>query len=77
MDIAANTVARAYQELERNGLIKKYGTKGTFVMDYKEFDREDETASFKILMVKLLQEGNSKDQIRQKFEYEFNELFGK
>jgi len=76
MDIAANTVARAYQELERNGVIKKFGTKGTFVMEYTKLDEHANNSIFKELILKLLQEGNNKDQIRQKFEHEFKTIFG-
>ncbi len=76
MDIAANTVARAYQELERTGLIRKFGTKGTFVMDYKDKVNGSNNETFKKLILKLLQEGNDKSQIRQKFEQDYNTIFG-
>ena len=76
LDVAANTVARAYQELERKGLIKKYGTKGTFVLDQLSRNDPGKNSLFKEQILLLLQHGNNKDQIRQIFDNEFNKIFG-
>ena len=47
LGIAINTVARAYQELEREGLIISNGRKGSFVREVKEKAEDSSSKIFK------------------------------
>ncbi len=74
LDLSINTVARAYQDLERVGLIETGGRKGTFVRGgYKEL-RAD-LKIFKPIIRDLFLEGKSKEDIRGLFEEALNEIF--
>lgn len=67
LDIAVNTVARAYNDLERIGYVKSFGVKGTFVCE--RVNKEQEIFSGVSELVKsLLEKGLSNDQIHQLIE---------
>lgn len=63
LDVAVNTVARAYQELERKGFVVSNGRKGIFIK------RTDTTGAsekdFKKIIITLLKEGSEKEEIEQ------------
>ncbi len=73
LDVAVNTVARAYQELERRGAIITSGRKGTFVK-MKASDRTN-TRDFKELIIALLREGLSKEEIIRLFNKSLHQIF--
>ena len=73
LDVAVNTVARAYQELERRGTIISNGRKGTFVR--KKSPERANTRDFKELIVEMLREGLSKEEIIQLFNKSLNQIF--
>lgn len=74
LDTSVNTVARAYQELERLGLIETGGRKGTFIKG-KISSEKDDIKGFKLLIRELFKSGKSKEQIRGVFESALNEIF--
>jgi len=63
LDIAVNTVARAYMELERRGIIVSNGRKGSHIK-YSSSPRSKETERiFKEPLRKLIREGLDKEDI--------------
>ena len=75
LSVAVNTVARAYQELEREGLIVSNGRKGSFVKISKENQKESTSKIFKGAIVDLLQQGLSKKDIERIFHSNMNQIF--
>jgi GntR family transcriptional regulator len=73
LDVAINTVARAYQELERKGTIVTNGRKGTFVR--KATANQTDARDFKELIIHLLRQGLSKEEIIQLFNQGLHQIF--
>lgn len=73
LDVAVNTVARAYQELERKGCIVSNGRKGTFVRRYKT----DLTLSgdFKGVIRSMIRQGMDRKEIEQLFQNSLDQIF--
>jgi DNA-binding transcriptional regulator YhcF (GntR family) len=75
LEVANNTVARAYQELESQGLIICNGRKGTFVSEHKPEAKGDYQKIFKEPIIKLLQSGMDEKKIKLLFKRNLNEIF--
>ena len=73
LDVAVNTVARAYQELERKGYIVSNGRKGTFIKR-TSIPGESEK-DFKKLIIAFLREGREKEEIEDIFRKSMNQIF--
>lgn len=73
VDVAVNTVARAYQELERKGMIISNGRKGTFVR--KSNQPGAGTRGFKDLIIDLIKKGMDQKEIEQEFNRNLNQIF--
>jgi GntR family transcriptional regulator len=65
LDVAVNTVARAYQELERGGLIVSGGRRGTFIRNDIELRSTsgDDTKKLKEAIRTLIEMGKSRGEI--------------
>jgi GntR family transcriptional regulator len=63
LEISNNTVARAYMELERKGIVTSNGRKGTFIQIFKD----------PILL--LLKKGMEESEIRNLFNKNMYEIF--
>lgn len=74
LDVAINTVARAYQELERNGYIVSNGRKGTFIKR-TAIPGESSEKDFKKIIITLLKEGREKEEIERIFQQSMNHIF--
>ena len=75
LDIAVNTVARAYMELERRGITISNGRKGSFVKhNLLNHSKETETI-FKEPLRKLIREGLDKEDIIRIFNKNLSEIF--
>jgi DNA-binding transcriptional regulator YhcF (GntR family) len=75
LEIANNTVARAYRELERQGLTVSNGRKGTFVSEQMPEANDDYQKIFKGPIIKLLQSGMDEKKIKLLFNRNLNEIF--
>lgn len=75
LNIAINTVARAYQDLEREGLIISNGRKGSFVRDTRKNQKDANTKIFKSTIIDLLQQGLSRKDIEHIFHSNMNQIF--
>ncbi len=76
LDISTSTIARAYQDLEHNGVIETGGRRGTFVKkSIKEIPCKDSIKSFKVIIRDLIKNGATAEQIRGQFELALNEIF--
>jgi GntR family transcriptional regulator len=73
LDVAINTVARAYQELERKGLIIGSGRKGTFVK--RQIDRPSHNRELKDLIISLIRQGHDRKEIEQLFNKYLDQIF--
>jgi len=73
LDVAINTVARAYQELERKGLIISNGRKGTFVRQSCLDPRK--RRDFKDVIIDMIKQGLDKKEIEQLFNNSLNQIF--
>lgn len=75
LDVDKNTVARAYQELFNQNLIEGNRRKGSFVKAaVLSLNSEDEKI-FKQQILKLLQNGMSKEEIEKLFYNNLNQIF--
>jgi len=63
LDIAINTVARAYQELENDGYIRSNGRKGSIVSRGKMPDIDKDAHLFKEPLLALIRKGYSREEI--------------
>jgi GntR family transcriptional regulator len=74
LDIAVNTVARAYMELERKGLVVSNGRKGTFVtkttIAEPSFNRD-----LKVIILDMVRAGMNPHAIRQQFDESMDQIF--
>lgn len=75
LGVAINTVARAYQELEREGLIISNGRKGSFVRNKVDNQEESSSKIFKSAIVDLLQQGLNRKDIERIFHSNMNQIF--
>ena len=73
LDVAINTVARSYQELERQGLIISNGRKGTFVR--KASQSPVEARDFKTTILAMIKQGLDRKEIEQVFNNSLNQIF--
>jgi DNA-binding transcriptional regulator YhcF (GntR family) len=73
LDVAVNTVARAYQELERKGMIISNGRKGTYVRKTKQV--EFAGRGFKDTIIELIKQGMDRREIEQEFIRNLNQIF--
>jgi len=74
VDVAINTVARAYQELERRGLVISNGRKGTHVQASSPGAIQF-TSDFKAVILKLYQQGLDEKQIKRTFAQSMKQIF--
>ncbi len=75
LDVAVNTVARAYQELERMGLVESKGRKGSFIKALPTPVVEDDTRIFKPAILKLLRKGMGRNEIELIFNSNLKTIF--
>lgn len=75
LDVASNTVARAYMELERLGLIVSNGRKGSFVKEQGNSSISDDQRIFKETLLKLIRKGYSKNEIINIFNKNVSDIF--
>lgn len=76
LEISNNTVARAYMELERKGLVTSNGRKGTFINElYQKSEFENHEKIFKNSILDLIRKGLDEADIRQAFEKNMIEIF--
>ena len=73
LDVAINTVARAYQELERKGLIIGNGRKGTFVK--QQITKPSLTRELKDIIIAMIQQGHDRKEIEQLFNSHLDQIF--
>lgn len=73
LDVANNTIARAYMELERKGFIVSNGRKGTFVK--KAGQAPSEVRDFKAIILALIKQGLDRKDIEQVFTSSMNQIF--
>ena len=73
LDVANNTVARAYQELERKGLIIGNGRKGTFVKRLPT--KPSHTRELKDIIIAMLKQGHDRKDIEQIFNSHLDQIF--
>ena len=74
-EISVNTVARAYMELERAGLIESNGRKGSFVKDLGHIENVVSGNIFKDSILTLIKKGLEKDEIIALFNKNINEIY--
>ncbi len=75
LEVANNTVARAYQELETLGLAESRGRKGSFIKTILPQPPADDSKIFKPAILKLLQKGMNRSKIEQMFNNNINSIF--
>lgn len=73
LDVAINTVARAYQELERKGLIISNGRKGTFVKPQPA--QSSQTRELKDIIIAMIKNGHDRKDIEQVFNSHLDQIF--
>ena len=76
IDVAVNTVARAYQELERLDIIESHGRRGSRIRRDFSPRPKDDSGIFKESIRKLLQKGMERNEIEQLFYDNLNIFFG-
>lgn len=75
LDVAVNTVARAYQELETQGFIKSKSRRGSVVLARQQAADGDEEKIFKEPIRRLLQKGFSRAEIEKIFSQNISHIF--
>jgi len=75
LEVANNTVARAYLELERQHLIVSNGRKGTFVAESKSEIESDIQKIFKEPIIQLIRAGMDEKSIQRVFKQSLNQIF--
>lgn len=73
LDVAVNTVARAYQELERRGYIISNGRKGTFVRRFRT--ENSHSKDFRELIRSMIRQGMERQEIEQLFHNSLDQIF--
>jgi len=76
LEISNNTVARAYMELERKGLVTSNGRKGTFIKDSSIQNIQGLNKKiFKDPILNLLKQGLNETDIKEIFDQNIIEIF--
>ena len=75
LDVAVNTVQRAYQELEAAGLAEGNRRKGSYVKTQAVSLSKDSARIFKDPILSLVQQGLSKDEIANLFHDNLRQVF--
>ncbi len=75
LDVAVNTVQRAYQELEAAGLAEGNRRKGSFVKSQSASLPKDVARTFKDPILSLIKHGLTKDEIESLFHENLNQVF--
>ena len=75
LDVAINTVARAYQELEKLHLVESSGRKGSFVSENIPEISGEFSRIFKEPILKLLQQGMGRKEIEYIFNNNLSQIF--
>ncbi len=75
LDVAINTVARAYNELEREHLIVSNGRKGSYVREAQTEPADAGERIFKPMIIALLQKGMDREEIERVFQANLNQIF--
>ena len=73
LDVAVNTVARAYLELERKGYIISNGRKGTFVRRFQP--EHSHSKDFRELIRSMIRQGMERQEIEQLFHNSLDQIF--
>ena len=73
LEIAVNTVARAYRDLESAGIVESNGRKGSFIR--RDYSPAAATNPFNAQIKKCRNDGMSKDEIKALFETAFNFIY--
>jgi GntR family transcriptional regulator len=73
LDVAINTVARAYQELERKGLIVGNGRKGTFVKG--QITKPSLARELKDIIISMIRQGHDRKDIERVFNSHLDQIF--
>jgi GntR family transcriptional regulator len=73
LDVAINTVARAYQELERKGLVIGNGRKGTFVK--RQITSPSQTRELKDIIIAMIRQGHDRKDIERVFNSHLDQIF--
>lgn len=79
LQVNPNTVAKAYQELEHQGITKTLAGKGTFIASQEEkqsIDITEQLENIKPVLTQLMLSGIKKDIIIEKIKKILNELEG-
>lgn len=72
LEIAVNTVARAYRDLEDAGIVESNGRKGSFIR--RDYSPGLETNPFNGQIKKCRDAGMSKEEIKNLFDIAFNSI---
>lgn len=76
LEISNNTVARAYMELERKGIVTSNGRKGTFIREPVLSGIHDASKKvFKDPIITLLKQGFEESEIRKLFNQGMSDIF--
>lgn len=75
LEISVNTVARAYMELERMGIIESNGRKGSYVKAAGHLDEKIPENIFKETIIRLIKNGFEKEEIIALFNKNINEIY--
>ena len=73
LDVAINTVARAYQELERKGLIIGNGRKGTFVK--RQNTKPSLARELKEIIIAMIRQGHDRKEIERIIHSHLDQIF--
>ena len=73
LDVAINTVARAYQELERKGLVIGNGRKGTFVK--RQITDPSQARELKDIIIAMIRQGHDRKDIERVFNSHLDQIF--
>jgi len=74
LDVSINTVARAYRDLETEGIVESNGRKGSYISKTVK-DKKNNTLFVKDIF-SLKRAGLNKKQIKDLFKNELNKQFG-
>ncbi|MDH5397219.1 MAG: GntR family transcriptional regulator [Cyclobacteriaceae bacterium] len=75
LDVASNTVARAYMELERAGVIISNGRKGSYISPKAPVQDKATMKIFKGPLRELIAQGMGQDEIIRIFNQNLKEIF--
>ncbi len=75
LDVAPNTIARAYQELANLDLVEGHRRRGSIVRRTMPVVSGQDVRIFKEPIVKLLREGRNRAEIEALFKYALKQIF--